>query len=305
MLVYSDPMIRYSFLVPLYNESESIGELYRRLAAVAQTLEGSSEIIFIDDGSTDDSFARISEIALRDPRMIAIRFRRNRGKADALAVGARRSQGEIVVTLDADLQDRPEEIPALIAKLNEGYDMVAGWRRERRDPWGKTLPSRIFNAMVSALTNVRLHDVNCGLKAYRRDAVRILEELYGEMHRFIPAIAAREGFRVGEVPIAHDPRKFGSSKYGWSRFVKALFDLSTVLFLGRFATRPLHLFGSVGVLSLGVGATAFAYLSVLHFRGISIGARPLLPISIMLILAGLQLLFTGLLAELIVRKHRH
>ncbi len=291
-----------SVVVPLYNEAESLPELVPRLEAVAERVAGQAyEIWLVDDGSTDGSFELIRRFHQRNPRVRGIRFRRNYGKSAALAVGFAEAQGQYVVTLDADLQDEPEEIPRLLAKLDEGYDLVSGWKKQRQDPLSKTLPSKLFNAVVSLASGIRLHDFNCGLKAYRREVVKALQ-IYGEMHRYIPALAHWEGFRVTELPVRHHRRKYGRSKFGASRFIKGFLDLLTVLFTTRFIKRPLHLFGTVGVLFAAVGFLIDAYLAVeWALRRTALSNRPLLFFGLGLIIVGVQLISLGLLGELIVR----
>ncbi len=291
--------LKYSVVIPLFNEHASLEELYRRLVAALEPL-GTFELVFVDDGSTDGSFEIVRRLFSSDRRVRAIQLRRNLGKSAALAEGFRMVGGEVVVTIDADLQDEPNEIPKLVAALKD-FDLVTGWKQQRHDPWTKTFPSRIFNATAAMLFRLKLHDLNSGLKVMRHEVAASLH-LYGELHRFVPALAAIQGFRVGELPVVHHQRKFGQSKYGWKRFIRGSFDLMTVAFLGRWQNRPLHLFGSLGALLFGAGVVIAAYLSVLRFQGQSIGQRPLLTFSVLMILTGLQFLFTGLLAELIISR---
>lgn len=290
---------RYSVVIPLFNEQESIEELYRKLREALTPL-GSFELIFIDDGSTDRSFETVRRLFDRDQRVRALQFRRNVGKSAALSAGFKSGRGEIVITIDADLQDEPNEIAKLVRELNHA-DLVTGWKRERNDPWTKTFPSRVFNGIARKLFGSKLNDLNSGLKVMRAEVAKGIE-LYGELHRFVPILAHLQGFRVAEMPVVHHERKFGTSKYGWKRFIRGFFDLITIAFLGRFQNRPLHLFGSIGVLFFGVGVVIAAYLSVLRFQGHSIGQRPLLTLSVLAIITGLQFLFTGLLAELITSR---
>ena len=285
-----------SLVVPLYNEAESLRPLHR---AVQEALgDGDYELLFVDDGSTDDSFDVLKELQQQDAKVRILRFARNFGKAEALAAGFRESRGEVVVTMDADLQDDPREIPTLIATLSKGYDLVSGWKQHRMDPLAKTLPSKIFNRVTSLLTGIRLRDFNSGFKAYRR---RLVEELnvYGELHRFLPALAYWKGFRVTEVPVVHHPRRFGHSKYGVRRFLSGFLDLLTVLFLTRFQRKPLHLFGSVGLVCLGIGLCTNLYLTVLWLQGEPIGTRPLLQLGVLLVVTGIQFLSLGLLGEMV------
>ncbi len=287
-------------VVPLYNEAESLARLHSELAAVfeAGTL-GPVEFVFVDDGSRDASWAAIRGLAEADPRVRGIRFRRNFGKAAALTSGFLAARGQTVLTLDADLQDDPAEVPRFLARLDEGFDVVSGWKRTRHDPWHKVGPSRVFNRMVSALTGCRLHDHNCGFKGYRR---AVLDEvtLYGELHRFVPVLAFARGFRVAEIEVHHRPRTFGHSKYGFARFIKGLLDLLTVTFLARFGQRPLHALGALGLAFIGVGASGLIYLAAEWLRGRGpIGDRPLLSYSATLLGVGTQLFSLGILAELV------
>ncbi|MEN9795704.1 MAG: hypothetical protein RLZZ150_681, partial [Bacteroidota bacterium] len=242
-----------SVVIPLLNEEESLPELARQLENVLERVaRGKYEVIFVDDGSTDDSFRVIQDIHARNQRFKAIRFRTNHGKSAALAIGFSECKGDIVITMDADLQDDPNEIPSLVAKLEEGYDLVSGWKRKRHDPWHKTMPSKLFNAVTSRMSGIRLHDFNCGLKGYRREVIENVQ-VYGEMHRYIPALAHWEGFRVTEIPVQHRARQHGVSKFGMSRFLKGYLDLLTVMFTTRYIKRPLHFFGAVGSLFAVVG----------------------------------------------------
>lgn len=285
-----------SLVIPLYNEAESLVALHR---AVLDALgEGDYEVLFVDDGSTDESFGVLKELQRQDPRVRIIRFGRNFGKAEALAVGFREARGEVIVTMDADLQDDPREIPTLVAQLPQGYDLVSGWKQERQDPWSKTFPSRVFNLVTSFFTGVQFRDFNSGFKAYRR---RVVEELkvYGELHRFLPVLAYWKGFRVTEVPVRHHPRRFGRSKYGPRRFLAGALDLLTVLYLTRFHRKPLHLFGSVGLICVSLGLLVNLYLTILWFSGEPIGTRPLLQLGVLLMVTGVQFLSLGLLGEML------
>jgi len=292
--------VELSVVIPVLDEAPSLALLSRELTDVLERFGRPYELIFVDDGSRDESFAILEKLHRQDDRVRVIQLRRNFGKAAALSVGFAHARGDLVATLDADLQDDPAELPRLVAALEEGYDLVSGWKARRQDPWSKTWPSRLFNAVTSRLTGVPLHDFNSGFKVYRRAVVEELR-LYGELHRFIPALAARRGFRVGEVPVHHRPRRFGRSKYGPARFVRGFLDLLTVLFLTRYTRRPLHLFGGLGLLSLGAGVLVTLYLTLLWLLGVRpIGTRPLLAFGVLAILAGIQFFSLGLLSELLL-----
>lgn len=302
-------MIEYSLVVPVFNEEESLRILYGEIVAVAETLSAKIELIFVDDGSTDASWTIIEELVQKDNRVRGIRFRRNFGKAAALDVGFKAATLPIVMTLDADLQDDPQEIPDFLRLIDSGYDVVSGWKRTRRDPWHKVLPSRVFNEMVSRLTGVKLHDHNCGMKCYRRE---IFDEitLYGELHRFVPVLAASRGYRVGEKVVQHRPRKYGVSKYGFKRFAKGFLDLLTVKFVTGYGQRPQHLLGTLGLSAFGVGAAALGWMAlrwvVSRLPAIGCGGeyclsgRPAVVYSTALMLLGTQLLSVGAIAELLV-----
>jgi dolichol-phosphate mannosyltransferase len=288
-----------SVVVPVCNERDSLRALIGEIVGVFRRLPNPYEIILVDDGSVDGSWTEIVELQQSDPRVTAIRFRRNFGKASALAAGFATARGDWVLTLDADLQDDPAEIPRILdASVN--LDVVSGWKQFRRDPWHKTLPSRVFNAVVSATTGVKLHDHNCGFKCYRAEVLREIR-LYGELHRYIPVLAAGRGFRVGEIAVHHRPRQFGRSKYGWRRFLQGFFDLVTVRFLTTYGERPHHWFGIPGVLLLfgGAAGMAWALLGAALSGGCPID-RPLFRLSALGFLFGLQFMGLGLLAELVV-----
>lgn len=292
-----------SFIIPLYNERPSLKELVSAIRSVSRKNGWTSEYVFVDDGSTDGSFEALKEIKRTSAEiMTIIRFRKNCGKSMALSEAFRVVKGDIIVTLDADLQDDPHEIPKLLAKIDEGYDVVVGWRKHRKDDQGKLRLSHIFNRVVSNLTHVHLHDMNCGMKVMRKSVIEEID-IYGELHRFIPVLAAARGFTVSEVEIIHYPRKYGTSKFGTTRILRAPFDLMTTLFLTTFRTRPLQIFGPVGISFIGVGAVSLLYLTVLHFMGQTIGRRPLLFFGILIILFGVQLLSTGLVGELITKSN--
>lgn len=296
-----------SILVPALNEAASLAELHREIDRVCREKQLDVEIVFIDDGSGDGSWGIICDLAARDQRVRGIRFRRNFGKAAALSAGIAASRGDVLVMLDADLQDDPAEIPRFLDKLATGYDVVNGWKRKRLDPWHKVYPSRVFNRMVSRLSGLELHDHNCGLKAFRREVTAEIR-LYGELHRFIPVLAHARGYKVAELDVNHRPRKFGHSKYGVRRFVRGFLDLLTVTFLTGFGHRPQHMLGAAGLLFFGLGGLGLAYLSLVwlltnlppHLELKPIGSRPLLMYSVASLLLGGQLLSLGMLAELIV-----
>ena len=288
-----------SVVVPLFNEAESLPHLYLALdAALALNGEG-SELIFVDDGSTDGSFEVLKALRSKDERVKVIQLRANQGKTAALAVGFREAQGEVIATLDADLQDDPKEIPRFLAKLEEGYDLISGWKARRQDPWTRRALSAIFNRVTAFMTGLRIHDFNCGFKVYRRAVINELR-LHGELHRFIPALANWRGFRVAEIEVEHHPRRYGHSKYGMERIPRGFFDLLTVIMLTRYTAKPLHLFGLLGVFLGLAGLGIIGYLSVGWFLGTWIGARPLLLIGAVLLIAGIQLVSFGLVAEMIV-----
>jgi glycosyltransferase involved in cell wall biosynthesis len=293
-----------SVVVPVLDEEGSVGELARRVAAVLEGLGRSFEIVFVDDGSRDLTVQRVRDARERDPRVKLVRLRRNFGKAAALSAGFDHSAGRLIVTMDGDLQDDPEEIPRLLAMLDEGeLDLVSGWKRRRRDPASKRLPSRLFNWVTRKLAQVDLHDFNCGFKVYRREVLGEIS-IYGELHRYIPVLASRRGFVIGELEVNHHPRRHGSSKYGWDRFYKGLLDLITVLFITRYTRRPLHLFGGFGLLFLAAGVTINGYLAwAWFFRGEDLSNRPLLLLGVLLMLLGFQVLTTGLLGEMITYKN--
>ena len=301
-VVAAPPVI--SIVIPLYNEEESIPHLYDGLVAAIANYGKPAEVIIVDDGSRDRSFELLREVALRDPRFTIVRLRRNSGQTAAFAAGFDRARGDVVITMDADLQNDPMDIPLLMAKIDEGYDIVSGWRKERQDRYiDRKLPSMIANRLISNVTEVRLHDYGCSLKAYRRSVLKHVR-LYGELHRFIPALASQVGGTVTEVPVNHRSRQFGSSKYGISRTVRVILDLITVWFLGTFQTRPIHVFGSLGLLSAGLGTAIGLYLTFIKiFMGASIGGRPMLLLAVLLVVIGVQLVTMGLLGEMITRTY--
>lgn len=293
--VAEDPHI--SVVVPFLDEEGSLEELHRRLTEVLSRV-GTYEILFVNDGSRDRSGAIVDSLVARDPHVGVVHFRRNFGKAAALDAGFKRARGAIVFTMDADLQDDPNEIPNFLAKLDEGWDLVSGWKKKRHDPLGKTLPSKVFNGVVSRTSGLKLDDFNCGFKAYRREAIEGLD-LYGELHRYVPVLVHWRGFRVTQIAVLHHPRTTGASKYGIERMVKGFFDLLTVLLITRYRTRPLHLFGGAGLVFAALGFACMAYLSVLWFQGHPLSNRPLLLLGVLLMMVGVQLVSTGLLGEMI------
>ncbi len=295
----SAPAPELSILVPVLNEEATVLELCRQVAEVVGGLDRTFEIVFVDDGSSDGTSERVREAHERDERVKLVRLRRNFGKAAALSAGLDHSSGRIVVTMDGDLQDDPDEIPRFLEALEgEDLDLVSGWKRRRRDRPVKRYTSRLFNWVTRILARVDLHDFNCGFKAYRREVLEQVS-IYGELHRYIPVLASRKGFRVGEIEVHHMPRRHGVSKYGWDRFYKGLLDLITVLFITRYTPRPLHLFGLVGLGFLGAGFVINLYLAILWLGGEPLSRRPLLLLGILLMVMGIQVLTTGLLAEMI------
>lgn len=291
-----------SIVVPAYEEAASLPELVAELHTVCRQQAWTYEVWIVDDGSRDDTWATIAQLHAEDRRVAGIRLRRNYGKSAALAAGFDHARGRYVATLDADLQDDPHELPALIAKLEEGYDLVSGWKRKRQDPLSKTLPSRFFNRVTRIVSGLPLHDFNCGLKVYRREVVEHVT-LYGELHRYIPLLAKWEGFdRITEVEVQHRPRQHGQTKFGLERFIRGFLDLISVVFLTRFAARPMHFFGGVGTISFVLGFAISLWLSVEKiFFGVHLSDRPLLLLGLLLILFGAQMFTTGLLGEMITR----
>ena len=302
--IASKENIDVSVVIPLFNEIENIPQLHSQLTDALDTLDRSSEIILVDDGSTDGSFAALKEIQEEDKRVWVIRLRRNFGQAAAFSAGFDFAGGEVIVTMDGDLQNDPADIPQLLEKIDEGYDIVSGWRINRKDGFiTRRLPSMMANALISKVTGVRLHDYGCSLKAYRSEVVKNIR-LYGELHRFIPALASWMGISVAEIPVNHYPRKYGRSKYGLGRTIKVILDLITVKFLLDYATRPLQIFGLAGMFSLVIGMGISVYLTVLRlFFGVGLSDRPILLLAILLIMLGVQLILMGLLGELVVRTY--
>lgn len=287
-----------SFVIPVYNEEESLKMLRDKIEE--NIPEGyDKEIIFVNDGSTDRSVEVIKDMINVDENVHLISFRKNFGKAMALESGFRNVNGGIVITMDADLQDDPTEIPHFLEKIEEGFDLVSGWKQNRQDSLEKRLPSKLFNKVTSKLSGVKLHDFNCGFKAYRREVIDAID-IYGELHRYIPVIAHRKGFQITEIPVHHNKRQFGKSKYGFERYLRGLFDSLTVAFLGKYYDRPMHLFGKAGLTCGLTGVIICIYLLVLKIMGNAIGGRPLLVLGVLLIVLGVQMFSTGFIGDMIV-----
>ena len=292
-----------SVVVPLYNEAESLQPLVEQLLAALRPLGRSFELVLVDDGSSDGTAAVLRQLAAQTPELVAVLLRRNYGQTPAMSAGFDASRGALIVTLDGDLQNDPADIPLLLEQLEQGYDLVSGWRHQRQDPaMSRKLPSRLANRLIARVTGVRLHDYGCSLKAYRRELVEDMN-LYGELHRFLPALAFIEGARISEVKVNHHPRRFGASKYGIDRTFRVLMDLLTVWFMKRFLTRPMYVFGFGGLLSLAIGAALSAVLLAEKLQGADIGNRPLLLVAVLALICGVQLFCFGLLAELQMRTY--
>jgi glycosyltransferase involved in cell wall biosynthesis len=305
MSTLSSTEVDVTVLVPVMDEAGTVLELASRVAAVLDGLGRSFEIVFVDDGSRDGTPDRVREAHAADRRVKLVRLRRNFGKAAALSAGFDQARGRIIITMDGDLQDDPEEIPRFLAAIEtRDLDLVSGWKEHRRDPVSKRLPSLLFNWVTRRVAGVDLHDFNCGFKAYRRE---VLEQIsvYGELHRYIPVLASRRGFSVGEIAVNHHPRRYGTSKYGWDRLYKGLLDLITVLFITRYTRRPLHLFGAFGLVFLAGGFGINLYLAIRWLGGEYLSNRPLLLLGVLLMLLGIQVLTTGLLGEMITFKNFH
>lgn len=299
---FKEPYI--SVVIPLYNEEDSIPQLYDVLTTALEEYGKPFEVIVVDDGSRDGSYPLLRELAAEDPRLKVVRLRRNFGQTAAFSAGFDLARGEVVVTMDADLQNDPRDIPKLMEKIDAGYDIVSGWRKDRKDRFlDRKLPSMIANRLISNVTDVQLHDYGCSLKAYRTDIIKDVQ-LYGELHRFIPALASQVGGAVTEVPVRHHERQYGQSKYGISRTIRVILDLITVWFLGGYSTRPLHVFGTLGLLTAGAGILTGSYLTLLKFLGHQdIGGRPLLLLAVLLVVVGVQLITMGLLGEINIRTY--
>ncbi|NLP10451.1 glycosyltransferase family 2 protein [bacterium] len=292
----------FSLIVPLLNEQDSLQELYDQIRSVMERMGHSYEILFIDDGSTDASAEIIERLNSHDDRVKLIQFLHNYGKSAALAAGFMACRGRFVVTMDADLQDDPEEIPALYEKIQSGYDLVSGWKKIRHDPFIKRITSKVYNFFTSLFSGIRLHDFNCGLKMYRREVAKTIH-VYGDLHRYLPVIAHRNGFRVAEIPVRHRPRRHGVSKFGMTRFTRGAFDLLTITFLTRYRMRPLHLFGVLGLTASGVGSAILVVLAYQRlFQHVYLSNRPLLFLGVLLIIVGIQFFSIGLLGEMITSQ---
>jgi dolichol-phosphate mannosyltransferase len=291
-----------SVVVPLLNEQATLEPLYRELQAALAPIGIEWEVVFVDDGSTDGSYRELVRLHAAHLNVRVVRLRRNFGKAAALAAGIEEATGEFIVTLDADLQDDPAEIPNLLATLDDGFDVVSGWKCDRRDPFVRRFVSRIYNTATRLATGVKLHDMNCGLKAYRAEVFEHVR-LYGERHRFVPVLAHHLGFSVTEVPVNHRARANGHSRFGIERYLRAPFDLLTIVFMGRYRYRPLHLFGGVGLTASLSGMAILGYLTVLKAGGAGIGGRPLLLLGVLLVVVGIQFLSLGLIGEMLTGHH--
>lgn len=294
-----------SIVIPLLNEEESLPELFAWIKKVMDENQFTYEVIAVDDGSTDSSWQVIQQQAALNPNIKGIKFKRNYGKSAALNEGFGATSGDVVITMDADLQDSPDEVPELFKMVKEGnFDIVSGWKKKRFDPLSKTIPTKIYNGATRFMTGIKLHDMNCGLKAYRNDVVKSVD-VYGEMHRYIPVIAKSAGFKnIGEKVVAHQERKYGVTKFGLNRFINGFLDLISIVFVTRFAKKPMHLFGTFGVLSFFIGFVILLYLSAskLFFNEAGIATRPLFFFGIMVLIIGVQLFLTGFIAELVSRN---
>jgi len=297
--VASEASLDVSVVVPAWNEAESLPELVARVAAVLTARGCDWEFLLVDDGSTDETWATLADLHAADPRVRGIRFARNYGKAAALAAGFEAAGGERIVTLDADLQDDPDEIPLLLDRLEDGFDLVSGWKQDRQDSWLKNNSSKVFNWATGRMCGLRLHDFNCGLKAYRREVTQRIH-LYGDMHRYVPALAHLDGFRVTEHPVRHHKRRFGRTKYGWDRFLNGFLDLLTVYFLHARGSSPLHFFGRLGAVFGGMGGLISLYFLIWWLTGHALRVRPVLVLALVLMVMAVQFVSLGLIAELMV-----
>ncbi|MDR3244407.1 MAG: glycosyltransferase family 2 protein [Elusimicrobiota bacterium] len=289
-----------SIVIPFYNEEESLKELYQEIKRECLNNRYDYEIIFVNDGSYDKSAIIVKELIKKDSNIHLISLRKNFGKALALQIAFKRSKGQIIITMDADLQDDPSQIHDFVAKIQEGYDLVSGWKYNRLDPLEKRLPSKLFNKTISLLSKVKIHDFNCGFKAYRKEAAQAID-IYGEMHRYIPVLASRFGFAITEIPVRHRKRKFGKSKYGFERYFRGLFDCMSIVFVTKYIERPMYLFGRIALFVLGIGFIICSYLTILWFSGYSIAGRPLLMLGILSLILGAQFFSIGLIADILVK----
>lgn len=294
---------KISIVVPTYNEEESIRPLVLEIKKVCRNISCDFEVIFVDDGSTDKTLKNIKEIARSDPKFKYISFRKNYGKSAALQIGFKNITGDVVITMDSDLQDDPNEIPNLLQKLEEGFDLVSGWKKKRYDPFIKRISSKFFNFITRLLSSIKIHDFNCGLKAYRREVLKNIN-VYGELHRYMPVLADWQGFKISEIVVKHHPRRYGKTKFGISRFFKGFLDLLTVMFVTRYVKRPMHLFGFLGALAFFVGIIVNGYLSYEWIMGKALSNRPLLFFGILLIIVGVQFFSVGLLGEMMVHNNQ-
>lgn len=292
---------KISLVIPLLNEEESVFPLTNEIRKALKSLNKPYEVVFVDDGSTDSSLKNIKDAGKTDNRIKFISFRKNYGKSAALQVGFKAATGDAIITMDADLQDDPHEIPNLLKKLDEGFDLCSGWKKQRFDPFIKKSSSRFFNFVTRVISGIKIHDFNCGLKAYRRDVVQNLN-VYGELHRYVPVLAKWQGFTVTEIPVKHHPRRYGKTKFGVSRFFKGFIDLITVTFVGRYVKRPMHFFGFLGAMSFLVGLVVNGYLTVEWISGKPLSNRPMLFLGMLLIIVGVQFFSVGLLGEMLVHQ---
>jgi len=290
---------KISLVIPLFNEEESVTPLSHEIRKALSRINIDYEVIFVDDGSTDASLQKLKEITRTDNRFKYLSFRKNYGKSAALNEGFKVASGDAVVTLDADLQDDPHEIPNLLKKLEGGYDLCSGWKKKRQDPFIKKVSSKFFNFVTRLISGVKIHDFNCGLKAYKKDVVENVK-VYGELHRYIPVLASWQGFSVTEIIVNHHPRRYGKTKFGMSRFFKGFVDLITVIFVTRYIKRPMHFFGFLGAISFLAGFIILGYLTILWIHGIPLSNRPIIFLGMLLIIVGVQLFAVGLLGEVIV-----
>ncbi len=292
---------KISVVIPLYNEEESLVPLTHEIRKALYDLKYMWEVIFVDDGSRDKSLEVLRDITNKDKRFKYISFRKNYGKSAALQVGFKHTNGDIIVTMDADLQDDPHEIPNLINKLNEGYDLVSGWKKKRMDPFIKRKSSKFFNFITRLISGIKIHDFNCGLKAYKREVIENIK-VYGELHRYVPVLADWEGYTISEIEVKHHPRRYGKTKFGISRFFKGFIDLITVIFTTRYIKRPMHLFGFLGALSFLIGLLVNGYLTIEWISGHYLSNRPMLFLGMLLIIVGVQFFSVGLLGEMMVNN---